>query len=296
MSEKYVLVYVVSIHVIHWLKLGNGKKCGQEERRRYQYLSRSRWWSQVAYRTPPQHIYKNRHGNLIIRIQKFLIASQRRASKLFFKSTNRKSANSWAHSAIAILKFLSFASPQIENPLIFMIIRKSKICKFPHNTAELCIKVVLKFVFGNVFMQKFELEHSCYICKEKKYLDLRNFRSGNHKKNGPANSKSAKCHICGRSANLTSYLSPQMWGITICETYLRTTHLPHLRLYTVGGYNDIFSQPVLTVNKIAHERIICQYLWHLEQLSFDKGKKVSISDTVIGNPCIKIEKRKLRQE
>ncbi len=141
---------------------------------------------------------------------------------IFLKSTNRKSANSWAHSAIAILKFLRFASPQI---------RKSQICKFPHNTAELCIKVVLKFVFGNVFMQK--LEHSCYICKKKKYLDLRNFRSANHKKIGSANSKSAKCHICGRSANLTNYLSPQMWGIAICETYLRTTHLPHLRLYTV---------------------------------------------------------------
>ncbi len=32
--------------------------------------------------------------------------------------------------------------------------------------------------------------------------------------------KSAKCQICGRSAILTNYLSPQ-----ICGTYLRTAHL-----------------------------------------------------------------------
>jgi hypothetical protein len=36
---------------------------------------------------------------------------------------------------------------------------------------------------------------------------------------GSANRKSAKCHICGRSASLTNYLTPQ-----ICGTYLRTTH------------------------------------------------------------------------
>jgi hypothetical protein len=29
---------------------------------------------------------------------------------------------------------------------------------------------------------------------------------------GSANRKSAKCHICGRSANITNYLSPQICG------------------------------------------------------------------------------------
>ncbi len=36
----------------------------------------------------------------------------------FMKSANRKSANSWAHSSIAINKFLTCASPQIANPQI----------------------------------------------------------------------------------------------------------------------------------------------------------------------------------
>jgi hypothetical protein len=42
-----------------------------------------------------------------------------------------------------------------------------------------------------------------------------------------ANGKSAKCHICGRSANLTNYISPPSCGFAICGTYLRTAHLWH---------------------------------------------------------------------
>jgi hypothetical protein len=44
-------------------------------------------------------------------------------TNFILKSANRKFANSWAHSAIAnpqIRKFLRYASPQIENPQIFM--------------------------------------------------------------------------------------------------------------------------------------------------------------------------------
>ncbi len=34
------------------------------------------------------------------------------------------------------------------------------------------------------------------------------------------------CHICGRSANLTNFVSPQVvCGFVICGTYLRTAHL-----------------------------------------------------------------------
>jgi hypothetical protein len=42
-------------------------------------------------------------------------------ANFFLKSANRKPANSWAHSAIAIRKFLRCASLQIANPQIFMI-------------------------------------------------------------------------------------------------------------------------------------------------------------------------------
>ncbi len=40
------------------------------------------------------------------------------------------------------------------------------------------------------------------------------YKSASHKKDWVR--KSAKCHICGRSANLTNYLRPQ---IAICRTY-----------------------------------------------------------------------------
>jgi hypothetical protein len=35
-----------------------------------------------------------------------------------------------------------------------------------------------------------------------------------------ANRKPAKCHICGRSANLTNYLSSKVCGFPICGIYL----------------------------------------------------------------------------
>jgi hypothetical protein len=43
--------------------------------------------------------------------------------------------------------------------------------------------------------------------------------------NFSANRKSAKCHICGMSANLTNYLSQPICGFAICRTYLRTAHI-----------------------------------------------------------------------
>jgi hypothetical protein len=36
-------------------------------------------------------------------------------------------------------------------------------------------------------------------------------------KNGSANRKSAKCNICGRSANLANYLSPQIADLRFAE-------------------------------------------------------------------------------
>jgi hypothetical protein len=60
---------------------------------------------------------------------------------------------------------------------------------------------------------KFKLEYYMLysICKEKKYPKL--FSPQIKKRLGPqANPKSAVCHICGKSANLTNYLSPQICG------------------------------------------------------------------------------------
>jgi hypothetical protein len=37
--------------------------------------------------------------------------------------------------------------------------------------------------------------------------------------------KSAKRHVCGKFTYLTNYLSPQICGFVICESYLRTAHL-----------------------------------------------------------------------
>jgi hypothetical protein len=35
-----------------------------------------------------------------------------------------------------------------------------------------------------------------------------------------------KCHICGKSANLTNYLSPQICGFAICGTYVCVNRTP----------------------------------------------------------------------
>jgi hypothetical protein len=73
-----------------------------------------------------------------------------------------------------------------------------------------------------------------YICKDKicgfaevlspsKKLGL---QIDNLQKNiGSANRKSTNCHTCGRSANITNFVSPQICGSAICGTYLRTAHL-----------------------------------------------------------------------
>jgi hypothetical protein len=56
-------------------------------------------------------------------------------------------------------------------------------------------------------------------------LNYGSFKSLNYKKVGSANRKSANCHICRSSANLTNYLGPQICGFAICGFYLRTVHL-----------------------------------------------------------------------
>jgi hypothetical protein len=70
-----------------------------------------------------------------------------------------------------------------------------------------------------------------------------NFKSTNHKKDWAANRKSAKSHICGRSANRTNYLNPQFCGFAICGTYLRIAHL--WKTETAINVINIFSKLTL---------------------------------------------------
>jgi len=65
--------------------------------------------------------------------------------KNFEKFANRKSTNLWVHSAIANPQILTCASPQIANLQISMA--NAQIHKFSQNTAQLCLKTVLKVFF-----------------------------------------------------------------------------------------------------------------------------------------------------
>ncbi len=116
------------------------------------------------------------------------------------------------------------ASPQIANPQIFIINLHIANPRISTNTSKL--KTVLKVIFQNNFFLfcTVKLEHYLlYFCKEKMYVyaNLRRFwfrenlgfanrkstnkKSATHKmKVGPANSKSVKYNICGRSVNLTN--------------------------------------------------------------------------------------------
>jgi hypothetical protein len=51
------------------------------------------------------------------------------------------------------------------------------------------------------------------------------FAIANHKKIVSENRKPAKCHICGRSANLTNYSITQICGFAICGPYVRTAQV-----------------------------------------------------------------------
>jgi hypothetical protein len=67
-----------------------------------------------------------------------------------------------------------------------------------------------------------------------------NFKSANHKKDWA--NKSAKWHICCRSAILTDFLIPLSCGFAICGTYLRTAHLwpfPYFKTMRIVQYIGI---------------------------------------------------------
>jgi len=72
--------------------------------------------------------------------------SRAEQANIFYKSANNKSARSWAHSDIVILKSFVGRPQQISKSL--WLIRKSKIRKFLQNAEQLCLK---KFSFLPIF-------------------------------------------------------------------------------------------------------------------------------------------------
>ncbi len=118
----------------------------------------------------------------------------------------------WFTPLLQIHKLLRYASQQIANPQLFKINAK-------FSNPQISTKYCTTLTHCSII---------CYICKDKNYVfaGLRKFSIlKSQKKIRSANRKSAKCHICGRSTNLTNYLSPQNCRFAICRTYLWTAHL-----------------------------------------------------------------------
>ncbi len=135
------------------------------------------------------------------------------ASKLFLKVRKSQIANSKVlelHLLSQISKLLRCASPQMGNPHIFMI--DSQIRNFIQNTEQLWLKTVQKHRLCKHFLCKIELEHYIYMQEEIVCIfGLAEVLSPQiTKKIGFANCKSAKYRMCIKSANLTTYLNPQI--------------------------------------------------------------------------------------
>ncbi len=97
------------------------------------------------------------------------------------------------------------------------LIPKSQNRKYLQNTAQLCLAAALKVVFLHDFYCVQILIRALYdkfVRRKMMYLwTCGSFKSANHKKDWlAANRKSVKWHICGRSANITIYLCPQICG------------------------------------------------------------------------------------
>jgi hypothetical protein len=61
-----------------------------------------------------------------------------------------------------------------------------------------------------------------YVGRKSMYLlTCGSFKSENHKRLDPQNLKSAKCHICGRTANLTIIQVRKICGLAIAELIFR---------------------------------------------------------------------------
>ncbi len=82
------------------------------------------------------------------------------------------------------------------------------------------------------------------------FKSAKKFGSANRKNIGYANRKSANCHICRRSANVTNFVSPQICGFAICgpptqHQWYRWESLPPLSLITVANFQLVLLIPVV---------------------------------------------------
>ncbi len=164
------------------------------------------WWRlscpSLAFpspQTPPEFLY------LWIKAKSMLVII--RDGQANFLS-NRKTTNSWVRyrKSENFLGECQSANHKSTNQ-IFMI--NSKIFKFLQNTAQLCLKTVLKVVFATILLWTNRLRALYAI----------SVRLKTTKKIG------SPCHNCERSANLKKNLNLQIYVFAICGTYLRTTHL-----------------------------------------------------------------------
>ncbi len=109
-----------------------------------------------------------------------------------------------------------FSSPQIAN------------CKFLQNTAQLCLKIVLKVVFlHDFFYFTFYLElYMLYLEGERLFISgLAEALSPQITKNWVREKQIRKGSHLLKVRKSNKYLSPQICGFAICGTYLRTAQL-----------------------------------------------------------------------
>jgi hypothetical protein len=108
-------------------------------------------------------------------------------------------------------------------------------------------------LFKTIFtMYKFELDHYriAYAFADPQIT----------KKTEPTNRKSAKCHICGRSANLTNYLSPQICGLAICGNFDSILFINRRKLYFISLKNPALLRGMLFLHFRYFSKQICSQL------------------------------------
>jgi hypothetical protein len=138
-------------------------------------------------------------------------------ANFFLKSANRRSANRKSASYFGV----PVRKSKIRKFLWFIL--RSQTRKFLRNTAQLCLKIVIKVVFVKVFYVKIWIRalYAIFVRRNSMYLrTCGSFKFANHKKIGFANRKSATFHICGRSANLTTYQIPQIFKSNYGSIYI----------------------------------------------------------------------------
>jgi hypothetical protein len=140
--------------------------------------------------------------------------THRWSSKLIFKVRKSQILGLIPQSQICkFLRYASLANCKLQSFMIYLQIAKMQISR---NYCTTLSQNSTKVVFLKRFL--------CYV-----HIWIRAlyaiFVTWNTQKDCVANRKSAKCFICGRSANLTNFFSLQICGFEICGTYLWTAHL-----------------------------------------------------------------------